>query len=276
MVVLTAIGAFFKKIWDWIKQTAWIQPLLIVGVIFGVIFSIPAIVNAIKSAQEQAEATENYYHRYQLTLEGGKDSAADKATNVIYKAMENPTDENVKAVKEEIGTTKFFFTIVSDQCENCTQAKYGFDYLEKQWNNSDPNGGFYVPEVEDAGGKHKQDFKLVSIFEDEYTSESTSTKRAFIQYTERFQYFFELAAGAAYNTDYYTLGHLSENDINALADAYADQVIAPTIFLVDFTKQSPQPGISEVMFGVDGDSDKAKAELLLHCWNHTDEFSVND
>ena len=43
MVVLSAIGRFFKKIWDWIKQTAWIQPLLIVGIIFGVIFIVVVV-----------------------------------------------------------------------------------------------------------------------------------------------------------------------------------------------------------------------------------------
>ena len=268
MVVLAAIGAFFKKIWDWIKQTAWIQPLLIVGIIFGVIFSIPAIVNAIKSAQEEASATENYYHKYQLTLEGGKESAADKATEVIYKAMDNPSEENIAAVKEEVGTDKFFFIYVSDSCENCLQAKYGFDYLEKNWNNSDPNGGFYVGEG--------QEFKLVSIFADEYTSETTSNKTAFVQYMERYPNFFELAAEAAQNTDYYTLGKISDSDIQTLAEAHPDNFLTPTILLLDFTKDSPQLGVSEVMFGVSGDSDKDKAELLLHCWNHSDEFSVND
>ena len=268
MAVLAAIGAFFKKIWDWIKQTAWIQPLLIVGIIFGVIFSIPAIVNAIKNAQEEAAANENYYHRYQLSLEGGESSKADVATNLLYKAMENPSEENVNAVKEEIGQTKFFFTYVSDTCENCLQAKYGFDYLEKNWNNSDPNGGFYVGEG--------AEFKLVSIFTDEYTSETTSNKNAFIQYMERFPSFFELAAEAAQNTDYYALKHIQDKDIDALAEAHPDNFLTPTIFLVDFTEKSPNPGVSEVMFGVEGDSDKDKAELLLHCWNHSDEFSVND
>ena len=43
-----AIGRFFKKIWEWIKSTAWVQPLLIVAIIFGVIFSINTITNAIK------------------------------------------------------------------------------------------------------------------------------------------------------------------------------------------------------------------------------------
>ena len=264
MVLLAAIGAFFKKIWDWIRQTAWIQPLLIVGIIFGVIFSIPAIVNAIKNAQAEASATENYYHKYQLSLESGKDSKADKATDLIYKAMENPSDENISAVKDEIGTDKFFFTYVSDSCENCVQAKYGFDYLEKNWNKP----GFEVGEG--------VDFKLVSVFADEYTSETTSTKTAFVQYMERFPNFFELAAEAGYNTDYYELGHLNSSDLDTLAEAHPDNFLTPTILLIDFTKNSPQKGVSEVMFGVNGDTDKDKAELLLHCWNHSDEFSVND
>ena len=264
MIVLAAIGAFFKKIWDWIKNTAWIQPLLIVGIIFGVIFSIPAIVNAIKAAQEEASATENYYHKYQLSLEGGKESKADTATELIYKAMENPSEENVKAVTDEIGQNKFFFVYVSDTCENCVQAKYGFDYLEKNWNNP----GFETSD--------DSEFKLVSIFADEYTSETSSTKTAFVQYMERFPNFFELAAEAAYNTEYYELGHINSSDIDTLAEAHPDNFLTPTIMLIDFTQKSPQLGVAEVMFGVDGESDKDKAELLLHCWNHTDEFSVND
>lgn len=34
-----AIGRFFKRIWDWIKTTGWIQPVLIVVIVFAVIFS---------------------------------------------------------------------------------------------------------------------------------------------------------------------------------------------------------------------------------------------
>ena len=38
----------FVKIWDWIKETAWIQPLLIVGIVFGIIFSISPLVSWIQ------------------------------------------------------------------------------------------------------------------------------------------------------------------------------------------------------------------------------------
>ena len=43
MKILRAIGHFFAKIGRWIANTAWVQPLLIVGGIFAIIFSIPYI-----------------------------------------------------------------------------------------------------------------------------------------------------------------------------------------------------------------------------------------
>ena len=58
-----AIGRFFKKIWEWIKSTAWVQPLLIVAVIFGIIFSINPIADAIKEAVE-ADDTGEFYEEH--------------------------------------------------------------------------------------------------------------------------------------------------------------------------------------------------------------------
>lgn len=261
MIVLTAIAAFFKKIWDWIKSTAWVQPLLIVGIIFGVIFSIPSIVNAIKNAQKEASAAENYYHQFQISLSGGTESRADKATSILFKAQMDPSKANIEAVKAEFGSDKFFFTYVADTCDRCVEAKYGFDYLEKNWN----VGGYKVD----------GSFKLVSIFADEYTDETTTEKTAFVQYLDRHIDFLEEAAGAGYNTDYYENKHLKAEDLDVLANGDPKDFLTPTILLIDFTEKSPQLGVSEVMFGVEGSSDKEKADLLLHCWNHTDEFAID-
>ena len=60
--IFKAIGGFFKKIWEWIRQTAWVQPLLIVGIIFGLIFSINPIINAIQSAVNASNDGEFYYN----------------------------------------------------------------------------------------------------------------------------------------------------------------------------------------------------------------------
>ncbi len=81
-----AIGGFFKKIWEWIRQTAWVQPLLIVGIIFGLIFSINPIISAIQSAVNASNDGEFYYnHRVEYrelfsdltTSEWGTDAGND-------------------------------------------------------------------------------------------------------------------------------------------------------------------------------------------------------
>ena len=41
MNIMKAISATFARFWRWIRETAWVQPLLIVGSLFAVIFSIP-------------------------------------------------------------------------------------------------------------------------------------------------------------------------------------------------------------------------------------------
>ena len=42
-------------------------------------------------------------------------------------------------------------------------------------------------------------------------------------------------------------------------------------------KRALEKGITEVVVGdVKGESDLDKAKFLPHCWNHTDEFSINN
>ena len=63
--VLSALGQFFVRIGRWIKDTAWIQPLLIVGVIFAIIFSIPSIVDGINSINDRRNSAQEYYKKFQ-------------------------------------------------------------------------------------------------------------------------------------------------------------------------------------------------------------------
>ena len=70
MKVLSAIGRFFARIGRWIKETAWIQPLLIVGAIFAVIFAIPHIINGVKGWFNDSDAANTFYAQYRLSLTG--------------------------------------------------------------------------------------------------------------------------------------------------------------------------------------------------------------
>ena len=67
MVVLRAIGRFFARIGRWIKETAWIQPLLIVGAIFAVIFSIPHIIDFFKGVASESDSANKFFAKYQIS-----------------------------------------------------------------------------------------------------------------------------------------------------------------------------------------------------------------
>lgn len=253
MVVLRAIGNFFKKIWNWIKTTAWVQPLLIVGLIFGVIFSIPSIVKGINALAENNNNAINFYYNYQQSLVGKTNSKADKLTNNIYDKMQDET------IASEYGE-KFFLAFVSSTCSTCEEDKGGFEVLRDNFNSAlQPDDG--LP------------FQMYTIFTDETTGE-TGEKTAFVEYMERFPAFFETAGEVGINSAYYINGKISKTDIEYTESCDPDNFLTPTIFLIDYTETSPSYGISEIMFGVTGDNDYKKAELLLDCWNHTGDFSI--
>lgn len=273
MVILSAIGRFFKKIWDWIKQTAWIQPLLIVGIIFGVIFSIPSIVNAVKAHKSEKAKYQAYYHNFQLSLElseqyNGK--SASKADVFTYKlgdilaAKPGAVDEFKKSYPD-LGE-KFFVSYVGTKCNVCNEVKSGFSTFEKKLNNDE---AFYTAD-------RSEKFHMVTIFADEETSETEENKTAFVKYLSRHEDFFADAGAVAYETDYYTNGHLQDADLEYLETADPDNFLTPTIMLVEIgSKAKVDEGVTEIMFGVDGNDKNAKARTLLDCWKHEGEFSVN-
>ena len=276
MVVLTAIGRFFKKIWDWIKQTAWIQPLLIVGIIFGVIFSIPAIVKAVEKGKTEKNKYSAWYETYQKSLLGESESDADKFTTALDYIVQNPSDESkqkdFKDAYPELGE-KFFVAYVEKSNENCESAKDGFSTLKTKLN---------AKGEETFVGKHdKEAFNLVTIFKDDENNDTTSDEpqRAFHKYLDRHLNFFSMAGGIAYDKDYYLNKKLDDSSLTALETADPDSFSAPTIFLVELGKTAEdngqRPGITEIMFNVDGSSNNEKAKSLLNCWNHTGDFSAD-
>ena len=77
MFILRAIGRFFARIWRWIKETAWVQPLLIVGGIFAIIFSIPYLTKWVKSWFNDTTASEKYYSSKKVSLKNAEDHKSD-------------------------------------------------------------------------------------------------------------------------------------------------------------------------------------------------------
>src|SRR5574344_597516 len=151
MIVLRAIGNFFVKIWNWIKNTAWVQPLLIVGAIFAVIFSIPSITSWVQSIAANWNSSDQFYADRKVTLYGGEKSDAYKLFDDVY---------NEEASKYE---NKFFLVFVSSSCSACESCMDGFKVLNDNWNST------YIPN--NSGEK----FAMHTIYVDEAPDDFTET-----------------------------------------------------------------------------------------------------
>ncbi len=268
MKVLRAIGRFFARIGRWIRDTAWIQPLLIVAVIFVIVFSIPYITVWVQSWYSGDEDVA-YYQKFELSLDGAEDgkSEVDDLFNYLY-GKENG---NVTEAQQNKYGDKFFVTFVQEDCSGCESAYYGFNYLQNNWNKA----GY---EIKDGGS-----FKLFTIFVD--TMDDDDKYNLFQKYVyNSYDELFETTAGTYTESWYYLIYE------DSLADELAnleseDTFSSPTTFLIDFTSDAPfysnEFGVSEVLFNYEGTANggasdstpQAKATTLRDAWNHEGDFS---
>ncbi len=252
--VLAGIGAIFVKIWSWIKETAWIQPLLIVGIIFGVIFSIPSVTGWIQGLADSATSAETYYKKFDKSLKGDEDSEVQKIVNAMVNDEDTYGD-------------KFFLMIVQEGCSGCEEAQPAVKLLKEK------TSRFYDT---DTYG----DFKFYTVFTDqtlndnEWDDKDGKYATPWEAFIDRNDEFLVKAADVAANSYYKYWGNIEDSAIEGLEDG--SNMTTPTLFLYDNTasNSSGVTGISEVMFGVTGDTSYDKAELLAHCWTHTEEFSA--
>ncbi len=246
MKVLKAIGGFFAKIWNWIKNTAWVQPLLIVGIIFGVVFSIRPIVDGIQSAINSRNEAQEYFQSNKKSLKDGSKSAADKLVENIYDTMTSDAES-------EYGE-KYFLVFVSKTCSECESAYKGIKFLKN--NASDYN---------------IKNFKLYTIYIDEVTDETTTDKPAFGKFADRNEGFFNEVGAAIENSIYYSVNQkIDETSLRNFANADYEKFETPTFLLIDNTEG--RKGVSELMFGLPGSGAMERADLLNDCWNHQGDF----
>ena len=267
MVVLRAIGGFFVKIGRWIKETAWIQPLLIVGGIFAIIFSIPYISSWVSSWFSDANAATNFYKGYKVSLSGADTNESD--ANTLFSYMESDTKS--ESDKKKWGE-KFFVVFVQEDCAGCESIYKGFEALYNNWG----KGEF-------AKDGSNESFKMYTLFIDteetiDDTTQNLFKKYFFNQYDQSFEdiiavmqesnYVKNLSSSTSYLNDLYTL-----DDVDTFA--------SPTVFLYDakFDGNATQLGVNEVLFTVEGKGGESGAypiaRTLFDCWYHQDIFSAN-
>lgn len=263
MKVLRAIGSFFARIGRWIRDTAWVQPLLIVGGIFAVIFSIPYITSWVGSWFEEGNEAQEYYEKYQLSLENcdEKESEADDIFEYILNIEKGEPNKDPNHARKY--GEKFFLAFVQEDCSGCEAGYPGFKTLQDNWNKS----GYTIND-----GK---EFKLHTIFIDETDDNIEDVDNLFEKYflTDNYPEVFETASSIAQDSAYCTSQgpKNSTNTYYTTATNLMEDFKTPTTFLIDTT------GILEVIFdyeGADGSNTKFnKAETLRDAWNTEGDFS---
>lgn len=253
--VLSAIGQFFVRIGRWIKDTAWIQPLLIVGVIFAIIFSIPSIVSGINDINDRRNSAEQYYKKFQVSLKGAETSPAQKLLDEIYL--------NENGSSDSMSGQKFFLLFTQSTCSACASARDGFEKLSS-YKKVDLGGTNFALKTIDV----KQDT------DEDWKDKNATATSAFEALLDRNIIYFEGYATSAQNSNYYLNGKISDATIEKIQGADVTQFVTPTILLVDFSDSAPIAGVTNVFINVDGDTSVQKAEFLLDAWLYRGDFAA--
>lgn len=257
----------FIKLWNWIKETAWIQPLLIVGVVFAIIFSISPIVSACSNYWSNEDVKFYINRKYSLDniFDDYENCDAYKLINNIYEAEQlytssTATDAEKSAAIKKLPAEKFFLMFYSESCDVCKSSSDAFDYLVDAWNGS--NSYF----------KSEEQFKMVTIdVKEDIDDENKNDKDAMPELYNCAPLFFENVGNAAVQTQYYIQGKISEDTIEDFATVDDDSFPTPTLLLIDFTRTGKSP-YAQMMFSIPGKNDKdgdaAKAMTIMDCWNN--------
>ena len=267
MKILSAIGRFFARIGRWIKETAWIQPLLIVGAIFAVIFAIPHIIDGVKSWFSESDAANKFYAQYQLSLTDADEgefvgnSEVDKFFNYVYEGKE---DE----VKKIAGGDKFFVAFIQKNNSAAKDLYSGIKMFKDKFNKNAEFTGL------------EGQFKLKVIYTDTLNDDDENLFD--IVWNNHYELFEELANSTYLPNTYYALNNNikeSKYASNFVSDSSLDEcpMNTPLVMYFDYTDANPIEnqiikGLSDVLFSVDGSSDLEKARLLRDCWAHKDQF----
>ena len=269
MFILRAIGRFFVRIWRWIKETAWVQPLLIVGGIFAIIFSIPYLTKWVKSWFNDTSASEKYYSSKKVSLKNAKDHKSD--VDVLFDYLTTYADEGkVDPAGEKKFGKKFFLTLVQENCANCDERYGAFKTLEENWG----KGSF-----EELKG---ETFKMHTIYVDTKNDDGDNLFESVYDrdnVTNMFEDTISYMLGEYVDHPYKDNTDDSSFTTNVKNLADRENISTPTTFLIDLSESDKKPewtskyGVREVLFsfnGTNGSDDIAKARTLRDSWTNVE------
>ena len=272
MKVLRAIGGFFARIGRWIKETAWIQPLLIVGAIFAVIFAIPHIIDGVKGWFDESDAANKYFAKYQLSLDKADSGKGESEVDALFNYIQERDESTIKSKYGE----RFFIAFVQEESSSCKDLYGGLKMFQDKW--ADKKEG----EFKDLAGE----FKLYTVYTDAVNEDDEEVNLFNEVWSNHIELFEDFGRNGYLAKTYYAQNknYSDDNYINSFigsSDTKTCPMSTPLVMYFDFSEQNPFKvagsaerivGLSDVIFTVDGSSDLEKARTLRDCWAHKDIF----
>ena len=290
MKVLKAIGGFFAKIGRWIRDTAWVQPLLIVGGIFGIIFAIKPISTWVSGWFKSGDAATSFYKKngYMSLTNGnadGTDSDAYKLLSFIFADDADKTEADYNKYGD-----KFFVTFVEEGNASCESIYKGWEAAKKNWGST---AGF--KEVRDKNGNvisTAGEFKIYTIFIDEVNDDDETIfwKLMDNQFASEFAdlSILENPYSSNKSVSYENIANSGSTDVSC-----SGKLSAPTTLLFDrefaskatvangYSQINDNYKIAEIIFDIEDKGSTGTniglARTIWDCWNHIGQFdNVSD
>ncbi len=298
MNVLKKLGTPFVAVWRWIKETAWVQPLLIVGIIFAIIFSIPSITKWVQS-WDFGDDSYDWLNSNRLSLEGcTKDSTKGEAAEFFQAfetAQNNWNNGNKEEARRELNkytgdSNKMFLYFVQENEASKNINAANKMLVEKYWDEKVVKEANEVFGEENASAHIANKFKYKTIF----TDQKITTDENDHQYDEHTAYeyliksgtfsnFYSTVYGAYQNSTYYQ-NIVSGKVSNTNVDTYKSNIdslrttanpTAPTLFIIDLTDVNTSKSIiSNVVFSIDGTTVYERCDFLAQAWIGTEDFKA--
>lgn len=282
MKFLKILATPFVKLWGWIRDTAWVQPLLIVGCIFGVIFSIPYISKGIQNLSNKEEDSMKFYNNNRLSMSGaykdssdaGKFLASYSKTQEAWETYNKSTDDSkIKEAKTQLDSftdkygEKFYFVLAKSSCEACDNISTGLEYLKNHQKDYNVSGiKLHTVVVDQDLSKNDED--------DNYKTDS-AFKMIYDNNAGAFESFYEAGRNGSYYTSNLSNYDSYVDNLETLLEK-VDAVKVPLVVLIDLSKDSNKEYTmkgydyiaTQVFFEITGDTKYDRASQFADCWNY--------
>ena len=211
------------------------------------------------TASEKTTSTEFFYKVVPSIITYYSYITFDGNGGTITSGNTSQTIANTNGTDGKVGTTKL------NKINVTAPAGYTF----KGWNTAaDGTGEFYAPEgafrpsTVETGGEGKGNVTLYAVWEPKTYLVALSPNGGTIAGSTR-----SVTVDAVFGEPMPSKTKSGADVIVPFKEGYK--------FEGYFTEKSPNYGVSEIMFGVEGEKAYDKAQTLYDCWHHEGKFSYN-